>query len=57
MGKVIDAQSIVVASVATHQHGAESRILRYVFFHTVALALLRGVITYLQEYWLNWMIP
>ena len=44
MGKMIDAQSIVVASVATGQHGSEGRILRYVFFHSLALAVLVGLL-------------
>jgi lactate permease len=43
MGKMIDAQSIVVASVATQFHGQEGRILRHVFFHSVALAVLVGL--------------
>jgi lactate permease len=44
MGKMIDAQSIVVAGVATGQHGNEGEILRYVFFHSLALAMLVGVL-------------
>jgi lactate permease len=40
MGKMIDAQSIVVASTATHWHGGEGRILRYVFIHSVILGML-----------------
>lgn len=40
MGKMMDAQSLVVASVATGQEGGEGGILRYVFFHSVALAAL-----------------
>jgi lactate permease len=44
MGKMIDAQSIVVAGVATGQHGQEGVILRYVFFHSVALAALVGLL-------------
>ena len=43
MGKMIDAQSIVVAGVATGQHGQEGTILRYVFFHSIALAILVGM--------------
>lgn len=43
MGKMIDAQSIVVASVATKQDGAEGSILRYVFWHSLALAALVGL--------------
>jgi lactate permease len=38
MGKMIDAQSIVVASTATNWFGHEGEILRYVFFHSLALA-------------------
>ncbi len=50
MGKMIDAQSIVVASVATGQRGHEGDILRYVFFHSVVLAALVGVVVMLQAY-------
>src|SRR2546426_401706 len=48
MGKMVDAQSIVVASTASHWYGHEGEILRYVFFHSVALAVLVGVLVYLQ---------
>ncbi len=51
MGKMIDAQSIVVASVATGIHGAEGRILRRVFFHSLALAVLVGIYVSLQARW------
>ena len=50
MGKMIDAQSIVVASTATRWFGHEWRILRYVFFHSLALATLVGVLVLLQQY-------
>jgi lactate permease len=50
MGKMIDAQSIVVASTATSFFGHEGAILRYVFWHSVALAVLMGVLVYLQAY-------
>ena len=50
MGKMIDAQSIVVASVATNQQGKEGVILRFVFWHSVALASLVGVLVMLQAY-------
>jgi lactate permease len=50
MGKMIDAQSIVVASTATNWYGHEGRILRYVFFHSIALACLVGILVYLQAY-------
>ena len=50
MGKMIDAQSIVVASTATRWYGHESEILRYVFFHSIALALLVGLLVLGQAY-------
>jgi lactate permease len=48
MGKMIDAQSIVVASTATNWYGHEGSILRYVFFHSLALAALMGLLVWLQ---------
>ncbi len=57
MGKMIDAQSIVVAGVATHQEGHEGQILRYVFWHSLVLAALVGVLVFAQSQWLGWMIP
>jgi lactate permease len=48
MGKMIDAQSIVVASTATGFFGHEGSILRYVFWHSIALATLVGILVYLQ---------
>ena len=50
MGKMIDAQSIVVASTATRWYGHEGDILRYVFFHSLALAGLVGFLVLLQAY-------
>ncbi len=50
MGKMIDAQSIVVASTATQWYGHEGDILRYVFFHSLALAALMGVLVMAQAY-------
>jgi lactate permease len=44
MGKMIDAQSIVVAGVATRVHGQEGKILRAVFGHSIALAALVGLL-------------
>jgi lactate permease len=57
MGKMIDAQSIVVATAATNQHGQEGRILRFVFWHSVALAAIMGIIVMLQAYVFPWMVP
>ena len=50
MGKMIDAQSIVVASTATNWFGHEGDILRYVFFHSLALVILVGLLVTLQAY-------
>jgi lactate permease len=50
MGKMIDAQSIVVAAVATKYHGQEGKILRYVFVHSIALACLIGLLIMAQAY-------
>jgi len=57
MGKMIDAQSIVVGGVATGQQGNEGSILRYVFFHSIALACLVGILVFLQAHLLTGMIP
>lgn len=50
MGKMIDAQSIVVASTATKWYGHEGTILRFVFFHSLALAVLVGLLVLGQAY-------
>ena len=50
MGKMIDAQSIVVASTATGWYGHESSILKFVFLHSIVLASLVGVLVMLQAY-------
>ncbi|MEN9677799.1 MAG: hypothetical protein RIS76_3695, partial [Verrucomicrobiota bacterium] len=60
MGKMIDAQSIVVASVATGGHPESpdaGTVLRAVFWHSVALAVLMGGLVMLQAYWLKGMVP
>jgi lactate permease len=57
MGKMIDAQSIVVAGVATGQEGGEGDILRYVFFHSLALAALVGILVMAQSYWFPGVVP
>src|SRR5207237_9311094 len=56
MGKMIDAQSIVVATASTGQVGEEGRILRFVFWHSLALATIMGIIVVLQACWFPWMI-
>jgi lactate permease len=50
MGKMIDAQSIVVASTVTNWYGHEGTILRYVFMHSIVLACLVGLLVMLQAY-------
>ena len=57
MGKMIDAQSIVVATASTGQVGQEGRILRFVFWHSVALVVIMGAIVMLQAYVFTWMVP
>jgi|UniRef100_UPI0037842B7B lactate permease len=59
MGKMIDAQSIVVAAVATGGRPDSpdaGTVLRSVFWHSVALALLMGMLVMAQAYWLPWMV-
>lgn len=57
MGKMVDAQSIVVSTAATGQSGQEGRILRFVFWHSLALATIMACIVMLQAYVFPWMIP
>jgi lactate permease len=57
MGKMIDAQSIVVSTAATQQPGQEGAILRYVFWHSLALALLMGLLVMFQAYVWTSVIP
>jgi lactate permease len=56
MGKMIDAQSIVVAAAATHEPGKEGDLLRAVFWHSISLALLVGAIVWVYAHVLPWMV-
>jgi lactate permease len=58
MGKMVAAQSIVVASSATNWYGHEGDILRRVFVHSAALVCLMGILVYLQAYVFpfTWMV-
>src|ERR1051325_2176559 len=56
MGKMIDAQSIVVASTATNWFGHEGTILRFVFWHSIVLACLVGLLVMCQAYIFTGMI-
>jgi len=57
MGKMIDAQSIVVSAAATQQPGQEGAILRYVFWHSFILAVMMGLLVLVQAHWWTFMIP
>ena len=57
MGKMVNAQSVVVSAAATNQSGSEGAILRFVFWHSVALASLLGLLVLAQAYVLKWMVP
>jgi lactate permease len=57
MGKMIDAQSLVVASVATGQIGEEGNILRFVFWHSISLAALVGISIFLCARVFPWIVP
>jgi lactate permease len=57
MGKMIDAQSIVVSAAATQQPGQEGPILRFVFWHSLALAVLMGLLVLVQAYLWTGVIP
>jgi len=57
MGKMIDAQSIVVSSSATNQQGNEAAIFKAVFWHSIALATIVGLIVMFYAYIVPWAIP
>jgi lactate permease len=57
MGKMVDAQSITVATSATNQVGNEGSIFRYVFWHSVALGAVVGVIVLLYAYVFAGAVP
>jgi lactate permease len=54
---MIDAQSIVVAAAATQTSGQEGAILRFVFLHSLALAVLMGLLVMIQAYLWTACIP
>jgi lactate permease len=57
MGKMIDAQSIVVASTSTRLEGREAEVFKVVFKHSIILALLVGLLVMLYAYVLPGIIP
>ncbi|GBG58478.1 lactate permease [Sporomusaceae bacterium FL31] len=56
-GKMISPQSIAVATAATGLVGEESTIFRFALPHSIAMIILIGLMTYLQAYYLQWMMP
>ena len=56
-GKMISPQSISVATSASGLVGKEGDLFRFTLGHSVAMVLIMGVLTYLQAYWLKWMLP
>jgi len=57
MGKMVDAQSITIATAATEQVGNEGIIFRFVVWHSVALGAIVGVIVMLYAYVFRWAVP
>jgi lactate permease len=57
MGKMIDAQSIVIGTAATSQVGEEGNIFRFVFWHSLALAMLVGIEVLVIAYFFPRLIP
>ena len=57
MGKMVDAQSITIATAATEQVGNEGIIFRYVAWHSVALGSIVGIIVLLYAYVFRWAVP
>jgi lactate permease len=57
MGKMVDAQSITVATSATNQVGNEGIIFRWVFWHSIALGAIVGLIVLLYAYVLPGAVP
>jgi lactate permease len=56
-GKMISPQSIAVATAATGLVGEEGHIFRWTLPHSIAMAVIVGILTLLQAYWLSWMLP
>ena len=57
MGKMVDAQSIIVATSATNQVGNEGQIFRFVVWHSIALGAIVGVIVLLYAYVFPHVVP
>jgi lactate permease len=57
MGKMVDAQSITIATAATEQVGNEGIIFRFVAWHSVALCSIVGIIVLLYAYVFKYAVP
>jgi lactate permease len=59
MGKMVDAQSICVATAATNQVGNEGIIFRFVVWHSIALGAIVGLIVMVYAYapWAKALVP
>jgi lactate permease len=59
MGKMVDAQSICVATAATNQVGNEGFIFRFVVWHSIALGAIVGIIVMIYAYvpWAKALVP
>jgi lactate permease len=57
MGKMVDAQSITIATAATEQVGNEGIIFRFVAWHSVALGAIVGIIVLLYAYVFQSFVP
>jgi lactate permease len=57
MGKMVDAQSITIATSATEQVGNEGMIFRFVAWHSIALCSIVGVIVMLYAYVFRSAVP
>ncbi|PYX69242.1 MAG: lactate permease [Acidobacteria bacterium] len=57
MGKMVDAQSITIATAATEQVGNEGIIFRFVVWHSIALGAIVGIIVMLYAYVFRYAVP
>ncbi|MBP2667190.1 MAG: L-lactate permease, partial [Firmicutes bacterium] len=56
-GKMVSPQSISVATAASGLVGKESDLFRFTIWHSIVMVLVMSMITFLQAYWLKWMLP
>ncbi|HDR6300361.1 TPA: L-lactate permease [Bacillus cereus] len=56
-GKMISPQSIAIACAAVGLAGKESDLFRFTLKHSLFFVIIVGIMTYVQAYYLTWMIP